>query len=271
MILNFPQWQGEGFPSTVDEGAKRLGALIQNQAAVHHVPVAAKHSLTIEDGIFGRTEIEAQLKSALDILNIHEPKRVLTIGGDCGIEVAPSAYLNNLYGGDVQIFWIDAHSDINTPDTSFSGHFHGMPLAYLLGEAVGDAITNLIPKFITPDQIAYLGLRSIDPPEEEYIANHNIKNLGWDSVRDMPKKYSRAILHVDTDVLDESIYRECSTPTSGGTTLETLLATLDYLWSTYDVVGATITEYAPKGADAARTLVSQILKTGLRANDAMWA
>jgi arginase len=50
---------------------------------------------------------------------------VVTVGGTCGVEAAPVAYLNERYAGDLAIVWFDAHGDLNAPDTSPSGHFHG--------------------------------------------------------------------------------------------------------------------------------------------------
>ncbi len=276
MILHFPQWQGIGFPSNVDAGAKRLFETIDSKAVSASVPVAGKHPLTIENGVYGYSDVHDQTKSALDILNAHKPKRVLTIGGDCGVEVAPSAYLNHLYAGDVQIFWFDAHADINSPDTSFSAHFHGMPLAYLLGEAKGDVIGDMIAHKITPEQIAFAGLRSIDPPEDDYIQGNAIGVYDFQSLKAMPKKYKHAIVHVDTDVLDAEFYRECATPTTGGVDPDTLIATLEKIFADYDVVGATITEYAPGNAenkkpDVAFPMIRDIFMRGLRANDPVWA
>jgi arginase len=271
VILHFPQWQGIGFPTNVTEGSNRLRDMITSPASIHSVPVMPVRPITNDDGIFGRADIECHIRSALDILDTHTPKRILTLGGDCGIAVAPYTYLNTLYDGDLQVFWIDAHADINTPDSSFSGHFHGMPLGFLLGEAKGDPISNLMRKSITPDQIAYLALRSIDPPEEEYITTHNIKNLAFDALAAMPIKYKNAIIHLDSDSMDASIYNECSTPTTGGATLPMLMDTLDFLFKNYNVIGATLTEYAPGKADVAQPLIRDILIKGLKANDGGWA
>ncbi|MBU6235063.1 MAG: arginase family protein [Alphaproteobacteria bacterium] len=271
MILSYPQWQGIGFPTNVTEGAKRMASLIENPSAMQAVPVAAPHELDLEDGIFGRAELYTQLKAALGIIGAANPQRILTLGGDCSVEVAPSAYLNNLYGSDLQIFWIDAHADIHSPDTSYTAHYHGMPLGTLLGEGTPDEFTALVPRKIMPDQIAYLGLRSIDPPEEDYINHHNIKNLRWDALPKMERKYKNAIIHLDTDVLDARLYSECSTPTTGGADMETLAKTVSYIFENYNVVGATLTEYAPKRADTALPLIKTILQDYLKANDPMWA
>jgi arginase len=48
--------------------------------------------------------------------------------------MAPISYLNKLYGGDLAVVWFDAHGDLNSPATSVSQNFHGMPLRCLLGD-----------------------------------------------------------------------------------------------------------------------------------------
>lgn len=270
MILGYPQWQGIGFPTTVTEGHKRLVSALAHPEKAHHVSVYPPHDITMQEGVWGRAELIEQLLAATNLIEAVKPKRILTIGGDCSIEIAPAAWLNTLYDGDIQIFWLDAHADINTPETSFSGHLHGMPLGILLGEGNDRELLELVPQKITPDQIAFLGLRSIDPPEEEYIAANNIRNLKWDDLAAMPKKYKNAIIHLDSDVLDRSLYDECSTPTTGGTDMETLGKTVKWIFENYNVVGATLTEYAPKKSDTGLPLVKTMLLDYLKANDPIW-
>lgn len=65
------------------------------------------------------------------------------------------------------LIWIDAHSDINSPETSCSGNCHGMPVNYILGLTRHCAIGET-PK-LNPRNLIYMGLRSIDEPEEEIL------------------------------------------------------------------------------------------------------
>jgi arginase len=90
---------------------------------------------------------------------------------------------------DLGVIWVDAHADINTPEGSASGNIHGMPLAFLTGIAKVspffvalayvalnkgvDAFSWLTP-CITPDRIAYIGLRDVDKGEKATIKEKNI-------------------------------------------------------------------------------------------------
>ena len=65
-------------------------------------------------------------------LRASAPDIVVTVGGTCGVEAAPVAYLNERYDGNLAVVWFDGHGDLNSPATSPSGHFHGMVLRTLL-------------------------------------------------------------------------------------------------------------------------------------------
>ena len=82
------------------------------------------------------------------------------------------------------VIWVDAHADINTPDTSGSGNMHGMPISFLIKDMVD---TNGIPGFewlsspdmasvhLSSDSIVYVGLRDVDTMERKFIKEMNIK------------------------------------------------------------------------------------------------
>jgi arginase len=59
------------------------------------------------------------------------------------------------------IIWIDAHADVNTREASKSGHFHGMPLAFLLSLDQDERFP--ITVLLKPQQLIYVGLRDVDP------------------------------------------------------------------------------------------------------------
>ena len=68
------------------------------------------------------------------------------------------------------MIWLDAHGDINTPDTSASGNVHGMPVAHLLGH--GDPAMASIARpspALRPEHIVYVGLRDVDAAENAMI------------------------------------------------------------------------------------------------------
>src|SRR5690606_19982841 len=147
MILFFPQWQGAGQGNRIDQPARLLMESLRPALAslpIVEIALDSTDILARVDGIWGRDIILRQLNAARDRLAVRTLDRVFTIGGDCGIEVIPVAYLNSRYD-DFALIWLDGHADLNTPESSPSGTFHGMPLRVLMGD--GDPeFTALVPK-----------------------------------------------------------------------------------------------------------------------------
>lgn len=98
----------------------------------------------------------------------------LTLGGDHSIALGTvSATLKT--HPDAFIVWIDAHADINTPQTSMTKNLHGMPLSYLMGFSEKQDIFSWLKPRLQPDNLAYFGLRDIDDKEMDIINVHGIK------------------------------------------------------------------------------------------------
>jgi arginase len=160
----------------------------------------------------------------------------LVLGGDHSIAVGTVSGVSEFYRRQNQkigVIWIDAHSDINTPDTSPSGNVHGMPLAALLGLGP-DLLTNIggfAPK-IAPENTVLVGVRDIDAAERA-----NIKRSGMAEVytmRDIDERGMRAVMeealraagrgtagyHVslDMDWIDPEDAPGVGTPVRGGAT-----------------------------------------------------
>lgn len=116
------------------------------------------------------------------------PERPLVLGGCCCSHVGAvrglAAHLDRL-----AVVWLDAHGDLNTPASSPSGNAWGMPLRMLL-----DAGT------VRPDDVALVGARNLDPPEEEFIASAAIT----DDVEAALAGAEAVYVALDLDVLDPS-------------------------------------------------------------------
>ncbi|NOU67159.1 arginase [Paenibacillus sp. LMG 31461] len=99
----------------------------------------------------------------------------LIIGGDHSIAIGTIAGLSAHYS-NLGVIWIDAHSDLNSPDTSPSGNIHGMSLAVSLG--IGHPLLTDIhgtnPK-VKPENIVLIGARSLDEGEKKLIRSLGIK------------------------------------------------------------------------------------------------
>ena len=129
------------------------------------------------------------------------------------------------------VVWIDAHADLNTPDSSPTGNVHGMPVAQLLG--LGDPSASSIwggGALLEPERLVYIGLRDVDPAEREFISEAGIKafsmsdidRLGMARVFEETSEYlqpfSRWHVSLDADAVDPLHAPGVGTPVAGGLT-----------------------------------------------------
>ena len=250
LLLVFPQWQGAGQVPGLRESALALAAAVGGHRRRREVEVPPGHPLDMEGGIHGRRELLAQLVAARSILAAERPGRVFTLGGDCGIEVAVVSHLAARYGGELAMVWLDAHPDLNTPESSPSGHFHGMPLRVLLGE--GDpAFCARVERPLSPRQIVLSGTRSLDPPEEALVTKRGLRLLSPATLTERPEELlrwlhasglARVYVHLDLDVCDPRDLPDVACPTPGGLAVDALLHLLRTLRGEVEIAGAGLTE-----------------------------
>jgi arginase len=87
-----------------------------------------------------------------------DPARIVTLGGECAVSVAPFSELARRYGDDLAIIWIDSHPDIGTPASRYPG-FHAMAVAAPTGH--GDPqVQELLPAIVSADRVALVGLHA---------------------------------------------------------------------------------------------------------------
>jgi arginase len=123
--LLLPEWQGCGVSTEVADGARVLAREWWGAKDVTVVDAPQKETLAIGEQVLGLASMAPRAGEALRQLRALNAERLQMIGGTCGVEVAPVAYLNERYAGDLAVIWIDGQADLNTPETSPSGHFHG--------------------------------------------------------------------------------------------------------------------------------------------------
>jgi arginase len=159
----------------------------------------------------------------------------LALGGDHSIAVGSVSGVSEFYrrsNQKVGLIWIDAHSDINVPDTSPSGNVHGMPLAAIMGLGPPELATlfNFSPK-IAPENCVIVGVRDIDTVEKENIRRAGIEVF---TMRDIDERGMRTVMEealrlagrgtagyhisLDMDWVDPEDAPGVGTPVRGGTT-----------------------------------------------------
>ncbi len=157
----------------------------------------------------------------------------LVLGGDHSISVgtvSAIAMAARRDGKKVGLLWVDAHGDINTPETSPSGNIHGMPVAALLGEGPEEltSIGGEGPK-VDPRNVAMVAIRSLDEGEKIRLKRYGVgvhtmsevDRIGIDKV--MKQALARVTdgtdrLHVsfDLDAVDPTVAPGVGTPVKGG-------------------------------------------------------
>lgn len=108
---------------------------------------------------------------------------VLTLGGDHSIAIGTisgtAKAIRERLGQEMAVIWVDAHADVNTPETSGSGNIHGMPVAFLAGLATEkrEDVFGWLQEDqkISLKKLVYIGLRDVDRGEKRILRDNGIK------------------------------------------------------------------------------------------------
>ncbi|MFF2910787.1 arginase family protein [Paenibacillus sp. NPDC057934] len=273
--LLMPQWQGGNNPN-YSFGAELLAWLApDNDQPLIHVPVQAYAGTPLENenGVYGRKQLLEQLEAAHHILDAYKPDRIVMFGGDCLVEQAPFAYLNERYNGELGLIWIDAHSDLGRIVGYDYGHT--LPLGNLLGEGDEEFAKHVkIP--LKTENVFIAGINVQTDFDAEIIQRLGIKTAGTEelmnsteSIKDWIKQNNikHLAIHIDLDVLDPKAFRslifanpEAHNDFSAAGTMQMpgLLKLLKELSEETDVVGLGITEHMPWDAMNLKQLLGEI-------------
>lgn len=151
----------------------------------------------------------------------------LFLGGDHSMSIGTVSAV--LQQENVGVLWIDAHADMNSPQTTPSGNIHGMSVASLLGDGPVELTDIGAPgPQMKPDQVAMIGLRNLDTDEKLKVSQTGIlaytmrelDELGMSVVARNVVKYFERFDHIhvslDLDSCDPSIAPGVGTPVMGG-------------------------------------------------------
>lgn len=157
----------------------------------------------------------------------------IVLGGDHSIAMGTISGVSSYYRNRQEkmgLVWVDAHADLNTPDTSPTGNIHGMPLSVVLGMG-NPTLTNIsgfTPK-VLPENVALVGIRTLDGQEKEICKQSGIRYFTMREIdeRGMHAVMQEAIavasrntagihLSFDIDGIDPLYAPGVSTPVTGG-------------------------------------------------------
>jgi arginase len=265
--LFYPQWQGSDITPELYYGASTIKEYLELQSASFiNVPVSLNTDFEFENNICFYKQILSQLKKAEEIIKNEQPDKIFSIGGGCDIELPIISYLNSKYS-NMNVFWLDAHGDLNTPTTSPSHLFHGMPLRCIFENIKDDNINNISINKLPIKNLTMIGTRDLDPEETNFIFKNKIKCITVDEIKTLLyfdsciKNY--AYVHIDLDVLDPSIYKSVKCPAKNGLSIRQLVDTIEHIKKNFNIVGYSILE-STETELANIKILDKLLEIGIR-------
>lgn len=217
----------------LEDRLRRLGYEVIDEGDVHILIMESQKienpKLKYLDEILKTSEILA--RSVEDTLtNDHFP---LCLGGDHSMAIGSIAGIASYCRKkerDLGVIWIDAHTDMNTAETTPSGNIHGMPLAAAIGIG-NNSLTNfygICPK-VKPENVVIIGARNVDPGERELIRKsgvivytmtdidrQGIHTIIYKTLKQFQKNVDHIHVSFDLDSLDPVIAPGVGTPVRGG-------------------------------------------------------
>ena len=225
---------------------------------VNIVPPNSKEKI-VTNGISAEDEVLSGIKDAQNKIQAEKPDKIITIGGNCIVSLAPFDYLHGIYK-KIGIIWIDAHPDVSTVKDGYP-QAHAMVLGSLLGYGASQLSSQMKnPKF-KPDELLYIGLQPLHNYQEKFLkdigVNFKIQDKEFvndEEIKAFFKRFDHILIHLDIDVLDEHFFHSTYFANSslvgdgasgGKMRMEKLGEILKLITDNSDVVGFTIAEYLP--------------------------
>ncbi|WP_157249326.1 arginase family protein [Nonomuraea typhae] len=250
-VIEVPQWRSSGSRTAerLVEGADLLAGMV---AGGERIQVDERLRVDVADGSNpGELAVTAaRVRSAWEGVDGFP----VTVGGDCAVDLEPIAAAVREYGDRLVVVWFDAHGDLNTPESSPSGAFHGMVLRALTGEGHRELVPT-VP--VDPRRIVLAGARDLDVAEVEFIERAGVRHVSVGELADseaLLAAVSQAgggdgavavYVHIDLDVLDPAEFASVGTPAAGGVRAGQLLGLVEAVAGRYEIAGLGIMEYEP--------------------------
>jgi arginase len=241
---------------------KQLGHTVEDIGNIsvkqpEEMPVGEKRAKYIEEITDTCKDLGAAVQQSLQ-----EGYLPLVLGGDHSIAAgSTSGIAAHFHKEKKQIgcIWLDAHSDMNTPETSPSGNVHGMPLAAILGYGSQELyeLFGYSPK-IEPQNVVLVGVRDLDSHEKKFIKKLGVKAFTMREIdeRGMREVMSDALkfamddtdgiaVSLDMDFVDPSDAPGVGTPVRGGTTYREAHLAMEMIADSEAMVSMEIVEINP--------------------------
>ena len=206
----------------------------------------------------------------------------LALGGDHSVAVGTMSGVSQHFrerGQKAGIIWLDAHADMNTPDSSPSGNVHGMPLACIVGMGPPE-LTHLLgyAPIVDPRNAVIVGLRDVDQMEKPHVRDSGVRAF---TMRHIDERGLRSVmeeairlacdgtagfhLSLDMDFVDPQDAPGVGTPVRGGVTYREAHLAMEMICDSGQMVSMEVVEVNPVIDEVNRTadLAVELVMSGL--------
>jgi arginase len=194
--------------------------------------------------------------------SISDGQRPIVLGGDHSIAAGTVSGVSRYFresGQKIGLLWMDAHADMNTPESSPSGNVHGMPLACCIGVGPKSLVGmfGFSPK-VDPSQVALVGIRDVDILERGVVRKTGVRAF---TMRDIDERGMRAVmdeaiaittsgtagfhLSLDMDFVDPEDAPGVGTPVRGGATYREAHLAMEMICDSSQMVSMEVVEVNP--------------------------
>jgi len=180
---------------------------------------------------------------------------VIALGGDHSAALGSIAGAAAVYSS-MGLIYIDAHPDCTTDTTTISGNVHGMIVSSALGQG-NNVLTDLFTHPIRPENVLYIAIKDIDPPEIAFIRDNEIKYFTMlDIARDglapvaaaierLSRSVNKVWVSLDLDSIDERFAPGVAMTTPDGLTRREIVSLAQHIGKACDIAGVDIVEILP--------------------------
>jgi arginase len=241
---------------------KHLGHQVEDSGNIsvrqpEEMPIGEKRAKYVSEIVDACKDLAAAVEKSLE--ESHLP---LVLGGDHSIAAGSISGVANHFRKEkkqIGCIWLDAHSDMNAPETSPSGNVHGMPLAGILGYGVPELydLFDYKPK-IEPQNVVLVGARDLDAAEKKFIKKLGVKAF---TMRDIDERGMREVMadalkyamddtdgvaiSLDMDFVDPSDAPGVGTPVRGGVTYREAHLAMEMIADSEAMVSMEVVEINP--------------------------
>jgi arginase len=250
--------RGAGLQTSI----KKLGLQVEDIGNLsvkqpEEMPVGEKRAKYLQEIAETCADIAAAAEKSLS-----EGFLPLVLGGDHSIAAGVAAGVANYFRKDkrqIGYLWLDAHGDMNTPESSPSGNVHGMPLAAIMGYGASELVDLLgfKPK-AEPGNIVIVGARDLDAQERKIVKKSGIHVF---TMRDIDERGMREVMadalkyamddtagiavSLDMDFVDPADAPGVGTPVRGGVTYREAHLAMEMIADTESMVSLEVVEINP--------------------------